>query len=212
MCIASQNLRWSSTPALILVNLSAALASLLLAGLVLLLTAGPAMAHTELKTSDPKEGASLSTVPQKVTLTFEEAVTLPNNPIRITGPDGSAWDVGTPTISGASVTAPVTPSGPAGAYTLAYTVTADDGDAVSGKVHFDLTVPASTPSAAPAEAPAPTAAASEPAAPPAAPAPASNGFPAWGWAIVVVVVLAAVAGLLVSRSRRARDTTGTHSR
>jgi hypothetical protein len=52
-----------------------------------------------------------------VTLTFEEAATLPKSPIRITRPGGAAWSVGTPTISGPSVTAPVVPSGPQGAYT-----------------------------------------------------------------------------------------------
>ena len=59
-----------------------------------LLTAAPAFAHTTLESSDPADGASLSTAPTQVTLTFAEAVNLPSDPIGVTGPDGSAWTVG----------------------------------------------------------------------------------------------------------------------
>ena len=129
--------------------------SVLLAGLAVFVTAAPAWAHTELKSSDPADGSSLSSAPTTVTLTFEEAVTLPANPIEVTGPDGSSWTVGTATISGASVSAPVEATGPAGQYTLRYTVTADDGDAVKGTVRFTLTsaaTPATTEAAAPTTA------------------------------------------------------------
>ena len=119
------------------------------------MTASPAWAHTELKSSDPADGSSLSSAPTTVTLTFEEAVTLPGNPIEVTGPDGSSWTVGTATISGASVSAPVEATGPVGQYTLRYTVTADDGDAVKGTVRFTLTsaaTPATTEVATPTTA------------------------------------------------------------
>ena len=120
--------------------------SVFLAGVVVLLGATPAFAHTELTSSDPADGASLSTAPTRVTLTFEEAVTLPADPISVVGPDGAPWTVGQATVSGASVTAPVQASGPAGPYTLRYTVVADDGDSVSGTVRFALTADA-TPTA-----------------------------------------------------------------
>ena len=81
---------------------------------------------------------------------------LPSDPISVTGPDGSSWTVDTATISGASVTAPVEPTGPAGRYILAYTVTAVDGDAVKGECDFTLTT-AATPTTSAA---APTTAAS----------------------------------------------------
>ncbi len=151
--------------------------SVLLAGLAVFVTAAPAWAHTELKSSDPADGSSLPSTPTTVTLTFEEAVTLPANPIEVTGPDGSSWTVGTATISGASVSAPVEATGPAGQYTLRYTVTADDGDAVKGTVRFTLTS-AATP--ATTEAAAPTTAAAEAAAPvTAAPAPAARRREQW---------------------------------
>ena len=68
--------------------------SLVLAGLALVLSATPAFAHTELKSSNPADGASLSAAPEKVTLTFEEAVTLPSKPISVDGPGGVSWTVG----------------------------------------------------------------------------------------------------------------------
>ena len=46
-----------------------------LTGLVVL--AGPAAAHTDLESSSPAEGASLTSAPSEVKLTFEEPVTLP---------------------------------------------------------------------------------------------------------------------------------------
>jgi len=139
-----------------------------------------------------------------VTLTFEEAVTLPANPIEVTGPDGSSWTVGSATINGASVSAPVETTGPAGQYTLRYTVTADDGDAVKGTVRFTLTS-AVTPTTT--EAAAPTTAAEAAAPVTAAPAPAargteSSGTSMWVWVAVAVVVVGVLAAVGLVRARR----------
>ncbi|WP_086853753.1 copper resistance CopC family protein [Amycolatopsis kentuckyensis] len=169
-----------------------------------LLTAGPASAHTELKSSSPAEGASLAAPPRKIELTFEEPVTLQADPIAVTGPDGAKWTVGTPAVVDAVITAPVTPSGPAGAYTLTYKVVSDDGDKVTAAVHFTLTAPVSSSAAAPTSSAAvPTGAAS--ATP--APAPASDiggSVPAWVWILVAVagVLAAAVVGLRFLRRPR----------
>jgi methionine-rich copper-binding protein CopC len=185
--------------------------SLLGAALAVLVTATPAFAHTTLKSSDPANGTSLSTAPTQVTLTFEEAVTLPKTPITVTGPDGSSWTVGTATITGASVTAPVEATGPAGQYTLSYTVIADDGDAVKGAVRFTLataTTPTSTAVAASPEAqvvaPSVVAAAPTVAATPVESA-GSSGTSLWVWvavAVVVIGVLGGLAGFAATRSRR----------
>ncbi len=133
-----------------------------------------------------------------MTLTFGEAVTLPANPIAVTGPDGSSWTVGAATISGASVSAPVEATGPAGQYTLRYTVTADDGDAVKGAVRFTLTS-AATP--ATTEAAAPTTAAAAAAAP-AASGSESSGTSTWVWVAVAIIVVGALAAVGLVRARR----------
>jgi methionine-rich copper-binding protein CopC len=123
-------------------NLVRTLLVTILAALGLLATTSPAWAHTTLTSSTPAQGATLASAPTEVGLTFAEAVTLPADALSITGPDGARWTVGTPTIAGRVVSAPVTPKGPAGRYTLAYKVIADDGDQIGGTVAFTLTAPA----------------------------------------------------------------------
>ncbi|MEU0530215.1 copper resistance CopC family protein [Amycolatopsis tolypomycina] len=168
-----------------------------------LLVAGPASAHTELKSSSPAEGAGLAAPPRKIELTFEEPVTLQPDPISITGPDGAKWSVGTPSVVDAVISAPVTPSGPAGAYTLTYKVVSGDGDKVTAAVHFTLTAPVSSSAAAPTSSSAAPAATTESA----APAPASDvaaGVPAWVWILVAVVVVLAALVVALRLLRRPR--------
>jgi methionine-rich copper-binding protein CopC len=183
-------------------------ATLLLATTIVLTVAAPASAHTSLKSSDPAQGASLATPPQQVKLTFSEAVDVPPDAIAVTGPDGAKWTVGTVTVTDAVVTAPVTPTGPAGTYTLAFKVISDDGDAVTGKIAFSLTAaaspststtPSSTSSSPPPSSPAPSSAVAAPA--PAAQRDTSSGVPVWVWIVGAVVLLGAgaFAGLRFSR-------------
>ncbi|MEV6628434.1 copper resistance protein CopC [Amycolatopsis sp. NPDC051106] len=157
-----------------------------LIGLVVL--AGPASAHTELESSSPAEGAALAAAPAEVRLTFGEPVTLPPEALKVTGRDGTAWQVGTPVVAGAVVTAPVTPSGPAQAYTLTWKVIAKDGDNLTGTVHFSVTAESSPPASA---SPAPTASA-QAQAPSAPTAVDTSGIPGWIWVVVGVVGLLAV--------------------
>ncbi|WP_284748348.1 copper resistance CopC family protein [Amycolatopsis sp. RTGN1] len=159
-----------------------------LIGLVVL--AGPASAHTELESSSPAEGATLTAAPTEVRLTFGEPVTLPPDAVKVTGRDGTAWTVGTPAVAGAVVTAPVTPAGPAQAYTLTWKVIADDGDNLTGTVHFSLAAAASSPAPTSA-APAPTSSA-QAQAPSAPTAVDTSGIPGWIWVVVGVVGLLAV--------------------
>ena len=169
-----------------------------------LLTAGPAAAHTELENSTPAEGASLSAAPTTVSLTFGEAVTLPPDPIRVTGPDGAVWTVGKATVTGATVTAPVTATGPAGAYILSWQVRSDDGDTIKGVVRFTLAAAAAVTQAGPTPVAAPTPVAPAPptATPPPAPAEQTGGVPGWVWTLVGIVVLGGAAGAVVARRSR----------
>ena len=189
--------------------------SLSVAALVVLFTAllgAPvALAHTSLQKSTPAAGASLAAPPAEVSLTFGEAVRLPASPIRVSGPAGAVWTVGKATVTGATVTAPVTATGPAGAYTLTWQVISDDGDTIRGTVRFTLTAPAApvvapaSPPGTVAAAPPPVTAAATPAAVPSAPAaPAADegGVPGWLWALGGVAVLAVAAGVVVARRAR----------
>jgi copper resistance protein C len=115
-------------------------AALLIAGTVLLAGGMPALAHTSLKSSNPAKGASLPSAPPQITLTFSEPVQVEAGAITVAGPDGTQWTVGPADVTGAVVTAPVTPAGPAGQYTINYRVISADGDPVRGTVPFALTV------------------------------------------------------------------------
>lgn len=179
------------------------LATLALGGLVLMAAAPPALAHTELDHSDPADGASLATAPKQIRLTFAEAVTLPADPVRVTGPDGAKWTVGKATVADSVVTAPIESTGPAGAYVLDYTVLSDDGDEVKGSVHFTLTA-AAPGTTQPAERATASAAAPAPSAAPASAARTSDsgGLPVWAWVVIGVVVVAVIGGLVAARARR----------
>jgi methionine-rich copper-binding protein CopC len=192
------------------------LLALLLVGAAGLLTATPAQAHTRLTSSNPAEGASVTIPPGTISLTFAEAVTVSGNPVSVTGPDGTSWTTGPDgtswttgpaQVSGDTVSVPVQPTGPAGAYDIRWSVIADDGDAVKGTVHFALSsaiAPTTTAAATtePAAAPIPAPAA---AAPTSSDQTASTGWPWWAWVVVALVVLAVI-GLVVGRSRRSVDT------
>jgi methionine-rich copper-binding protein CopC len=186
------------------------LATALAVTIALLVTATAALAHAHLERSSPAQGARLTTPPTTVALTFGEAVTVGATPITVTGPGGAAWKVGKVSITDSTVSAAVTATGPAGLYTLAYTVTSDDGDDVSGKITFTMAAAAApTTSAAPTTtaAPAPTSTATSAATTAATPAGAattptdSGGIPVWIWVVVAVLVLGGIGAVLARRTR-----------
>ncbi|WP_409489321.1 copper resistance protein CopC [Amycolatopsis sp. cmx-11-12] len=168
-------------------------ASLLVAGVALLGAATPAMAHSELKSSDPAKGASLATPPTQIKLTFSGPVTLAADPIQITGPENAKWTVGRADVAGSVITAPVQAVGPAGEYTLRYKVTFEDSHESSGTVKFNLSAPAAPPSSS-------SAAAQKSSETSAAPVPQADEttpeglVPGWVWIVLAVAVV--VAGLV----------------
>jgi methionine-rich copper-binding protein CopC len=176
-------------------------AALLLSGIALVASATPAFAHAELVASTPAGNASLATAPARIELTFNEPVTLPENPLEVVGPGNVTWQVGTPRVAGAEVSAPVTASGPAGRYTVVYHVVSDDGDTVSGSVAFTMTTGATAEAAAPAPA-----SAQPPSTGPSrtSPVASDSGTLLWVWLAAGAILLAAVVfvTLRVRRSGR----------
>jgi methionine-rich copper-binding protein CopC len=160
----------------------------LLAGLALLLGAAPALAHARLQSSDPADGASLDTAPQRVSLTFNEAMTPDFTTITVVGPDGQThYETGEIAVDGGVVSAAVSPLGAAGRYEIGYRVVSADGHPVTGSVAFTLTTPGAGEGAAapaPSGAPAPAA---DPA--PTAPADTDGGMPVWPWIVGAVVLV-----------------------
>jgi hypothetical protein len=107
---------------------------------LLLLYIRPAVAHTELRTADPADGADLARAPSQVTLTFGEAVTEPAYVV-VTAPDGSRVEDGAAAVADATVRQPldaVSPQAQAGGWTVAYRVVSVDGHAVTGELAFTV--------------------------------------------------------------------------
>jgi len=163
-----------------------ATAVVLLCGLAMLLGSGQAFAHTRLTGSDPADGASLASAPERVSLRFNESMQADFSQVSVTGPVGGAWEAGPVTSEGPTASVALRPLGPAGRYEIGYRVVSDDGHPVTGTVTFVLTGPG--PGTVAAVAPAPSAAPSGEAV--GAPLPAGDaGAPVWPWLLGVVVLI-----------------------
>lgn len=155
-----------------------------LAGLALLFGAGVAAAHNVLVHSDPADGATVTSGPARVTLTFNLPVRQGFSEMTVVGPGGSFWQDGDPKVDGNTVSVGVRPLGPAGRYDIGYRIVSDDGHPVSGTLSFTLAAPGTGTPAPPGQAGS-TADTSAP----------SDGPPVWPWAVAVAVVL--VGGVLL---------------
>jgi copper resistance protein C len=171
-------------------GLRRAVAVVLLAGFALLLGAAPAFAHARLLSSDPGDGASLDSAPQRISLTFSDPMTTDFTTITVVGPDGGHYEAGDITTAGTTVSVGVLPLGPAGRYEVGYRVVSEDGHPVAGSVAFTMTT-AGPGAAAPATSSAAAAPTSAPAQAAAAPAPDSSegGSPVWPWIVGAVVLV-----------------------
>ena len=170
--------------------------------LAVLFGTSPAQAHNVLTGSDPADGAELAQAPETVRLTFLANLSQEQTELSVTGPDGAAASTGAPVVDGKAVSVPFRP-GPAGEYTVDYSVLSADGHWVKGAFAFTLTVgveptadPSPTAQPSPTGAPSPTAAEPTPEATP-APTPqatsSTESTPWWPWLVGAVVLLVAVA-------------------
>ncbi|MGI8799531.1 MAG: copper resistance CopC family protein [Pseudonocardia sp.] len=176
--------------------LRAAVATLL-AALLLLLATGTAAAHDQLVGSDPADGANLAAAPSKVTLQFNAPVRDQFATITVIGPDGAAYQDGSPTVAGTAISVAVRPLGPAGRYTVGYRVVSSDGHPIQGSLGFTLTTAgAASATTAPSASSAPSTAAQ-----PAADTGAGSAA-VWPWVLGGVVLVAGGAAVALRQTRR----------
>lgn len=142
-------------------------AAALTAVALVLVIAGPALAHADLVASDPEDGAVLATPPRSVELTFSEGLDAAKSSFRLIGPDG---DVGNGAASRDGSTSMVLEDlvlAP-GKYRIKWTAAAEDGHIERGSLGFTVSTPTpepATPSPIPTSAPSTGAAATPTAAP-----------------------------------------------
>lgn len=107
----------------------------------------PALAHSDLETSTPAEGASVSTLTE-ITLTFAEEVVPEFSKYTLVDEMGMVVALGTPKydVSKTTVTVPVTGALMNAKYAIGYAVLSIDGHPISGRVNFVSTASGPTPS------------------------------------------------------------------
>ncbi|TDD46297.1 copper resistance protein CopC [Nonomuraea terrae] len=103
----------------------------------------PAQAHNVLIGSDPKDGATLTASPERVTLVFDQLVRQGYAQVGVTGADGSAWADGAAEVAAERVSVKVKPLPAGGTYVVGYRILSADGHPVTGKITFSLAPDAS---------------------------------------------------------------------
>jgi copper resistance protein C len=104
-------------------------------GLVL----GTALTHDVLVGSNPANGTRLDTGPSTVTLSYNLPVQNLSSTLTVIGPDGLHYESGRSVVNGNTLSAPVSPLGPTGTYTIGYRIISDDGHPVSGETTTNVT-------------------------------------------------------------------------
>lgn len=165
-----------------------------LAGLVLGSAASPALAHDELLSTDPADGAVLETLPAEIAFTFSGVLLDGDGAAEIVVTDAAGTDLtsGAPILDGVRVAQPLT--GPAsGAIEVAWRVVSSDGHPISGAFSFAVGDASAPPSGTPTEV-----------APPTSENAGDELLPVW-IGVGVIVVVGAVVTLLLTRRRPSHE-------
>jgi len=168
---------------------------------VLLASAGPATAHSYLRSSTPADGAVLTAPPRVVVLTFTDPLVPSSAALTIATTTGA--EPLRPRVSGNRITADWPAGLPAGRYGVNYRAASQDGHVMQGGITFRIagggaasqrSSPVATPSAVPYAQPAEAAGGDTTTAP--------ATVPAWVWALGGALLVAAMAMAIVARRRR----------
>jgi len=118
----------------------------------LLFSSAPAQAHDALESSNPANGSTVSTMPEKIELTFDHTPIAINSIVRVEDATGTDQADGPVSIVDNQVSQAVKPGAPQGQYKVVWRVVSSDGHPIDGTFTFTAGGPNSVPSAAPAAA------------------------------------------------------------
>ena len=120
--------------------------SAVLAALAFLVSAAPVWAHSDLRSSDPADGATLAGAPAVVSFTFNEDLLAQGNAIILTElASGARLAVGPIQVEGPVARVAWPEASPAGQYRAAYRVVSADGHPISGSIAFTVQAPLGAP-------------------------------------------------------------------
>lgn len=127
-------------------SLPSRLAALALGAVAVILFAAPspAAAHNSLLSSDPADGAVLTSAPTQITWTFDKSVPLDSMTVTLTDPSGARTDVQGSFHGAAGESQVVTPLPPLGdgAVSLRWKLVGADGHPITGRVEFSISASA----------------------------------------------------------------------
>jgi copper resistance protein C len=175
----------------------AALAATAVLGMLVMMTAPAAAAHTSLKAASPAIG-SVVAPPVRIELTYADPVRLPR--VILTDQSGRRHEAGRAAAVDNMVTQQVTGTLTPGTYTVAWRVVAADGHPVTGSYSFTVAnaaQPGST-AAGPADIPAAGSGAADSGVPAGRPASGAG----WWWMGLALLVSAVLAGATALIRRR----------
>jgi copper resistance protein C len=195
----------------------------LLLAIATLLPVGPAVAHDQLSSSDPADGAVLEEAPAAVVLTFSADQLPVGAAVVVRDASGADRADGVPSVSGPTVTQALEAGLPAGTYAVQWRSVAGDGHPVEGAFSFEVVGGDGAPPAEDAAAgdapdvgetaageaqPTPAADVAGPAEPGADAAGASSMLP---WAVGLAAAALVATGLVLAL-RRSRPVAGAGAR
>lgn len=130
-------------------DVAAGIAGALLALVAALAFAAPAAAHSQVVSTNPADGATITSLPAEISVTANEDLadltgTGQGFALYLVGADGTKYQTTPISIDGPTVSAPAPAVLPAGAYELRYQIVSADTHPVSGSIHFSY-APSGTP-------------------------------------------------------------------
>ena len=149
---------------------------LLAAASLLVVTATPAAAHTDVVSTLPKAGAILVAPTESISITFSEPVEKFGSSIAVTDSTGTAVAVDRVAISGATMSIPWPVSLAPGTVSVSWRAVADDGHVLTDTFSFEFTPNDEPPTIAPTPLPVTSASPSD---------AAGAGIP-WWWGLLAL--------------------------
>ncbi|MEZ2391148.1 copper resistance protein CopC [bacterium RCC_150] len=113
-----------------------------------LFAAAPALAHDVAESTSPANGSTVASVPDSVSITFNNRPLLLGSQIRVNDASGNDWADGPVEIVDNVVSQKLRPGAPAGAFTVVWRVASSDSHPIEGTFGFTAKAGSTTPGAA----------------------------------------------------------------